>query len=173
MYHFIQTPLGEMLLRRADSSEEAEVLALMRSAATWLLEKCIPQWQGALTDKGVQVVHLRVEAGLAYLGSLNGQNMETVSIQWEDSFSWGEKGLDGSAGYIHGLAVSRELAGKGIGRSLLGWSMDFIKVRKPYVRLDCMAENPRLCRYYEEAGFSKVGQTGLPNGFKVNLYENH
>jgi ribosomal protein S18 acetylase RimI-like enzyme len=167
----IQTQLGEVLLRKAEKPDEAAVLAIMRDAAAWLEEKGIPQWKGVLTPKGEELVRERVKTGAAYLASLRGKNIGTLSIFWEDIFSWGEIGADGSAGYIHGLAVSRRFAGKEIGKDILNWAIEFIKTKKPRVRLDCMAENSRLCRYYEGMGFKYVNQKTFSTGFKINLYQ--
>jgi ribosomal protein S18 acetylase RimI-like enzyme len=74
-------------------------------------------------------------------------------------------------GYIHGLAILRKYAGQSLGREILNWAIDMVKKEKSLVRLDCMAENPRLCRYYEELGFQYVGQKSFPNGWQSNLYE--
>jgi GNAT superfamily N-acetyltransferase len=167
-----QTPAGEITFQQAQSpSDEGTVLHIMRDAAQWLEREGIPQWKGMLTPKGPDLVQQRVKAGVAYLAFLHGRAVGTVAILWDDAFSWAEKGTDGSAGYIHGLAVLREYAGKGIGREILRWAVGEIKARKPFVRLDCMAENPDLCRYYEEEGFIAQGQRVLSTGFKVRLYE--
>jgi RimJ/RimL family protein N-acetyltransferase len=41
---------------------------------------------------------------------------------------------------------------------------------KKFIRLDCMAENPALCAYYEQAGFTYCGET-RGKGWKAALYE--
>jgi ribosomal protein S18 acetylase RimI-like enzyme len=167
----ITTTIGELSIRKAEPGEEVKVLSLMREAALWLKEKGIPQWQGVLGVQGQEIASYRVKEGTAYLALLDQDNAGTVSIQWEDPFSWGKKGSDNLAGYIHGLAISRRFAGKEIGRKILKWSEETIRAQKSLVRLDCMAENPRLCRYYEDAGFIGVGEKIWPNGFKTKLFQ--
>lgn len=171
MTSIVQTSMGAMTIEKAVAGDEPAVLAIMRDAAAWLKERGVPQWSGMLTPKGPELVDHRVKKGVAYLASLNGEKIATVAILWEDAFTWDEKGGDGLAGYIHGLAILRKYSGKNLGRNLLKWAMDEIRAKRPVVRLDCMAENPRLCRYYEDMGFSFGGQKVLPTGFKVNLYE--
>ena len=39
-----------------------------------------------------------------------------------------------------------------------------------YLRLDCDANNSKLCNYYESKGFSKIKSISLPLG-KYNLYQ--
>ncbi len=160
-----------MAVEKAAAGDETAVLTVMRDAAAWLKESGIKQWSGMLTPKGEEVVHQRVKDGVAYLATLNGEKMGTVTILWEDFQIWDEKGRDGLAGYIHGLAILRKYSEKNVGRVILGWAVDRIKAEKSLVRLDCMAANPRLCRYYEEVGFQYVGQKSFPNGWKSNLYE--
>lgn len=41
---------------------------------------------------------------------------------------------------------------------------------RKYIRLDCMAENPGLCAYYEQAGFVYRGET-QGKGWQAALYE--
>jgi len=40
----------------------------------------------------------------------------------------------------------------------------------PLLRLDCIASNQRLCSYYENQGFVKVGEKQMPHSLN-NLYE--
>lgn len=171
MRSIVQTSMGPMTVEKAVAGDESAVLAVMRDAAEWLKERGVNQWNGMLTPKGPELVDHRVKTGVAYLAALNGEKMGTVAILWEDVFVWDEKGRDGLAGYIHGLAVLRKYAGKNLGREILKWAMDEISAQRPAIRLDCMAENPRLCHYYEELGFLNVGQKSYPNGWKSNLYE--
>jgi GNAT superfamily N-acetyltransferase len=147
------------------------VLGIMRDAAIWLEDSGIDQWRVILTPTFLQVVQDRIKGGVAYLASFKGEDIGTITIQFDDPYSWGEKGKDGLAGYIRGMAVLRKHSGKGIGREMLNWGMAVIRERRPFVRLDCMAENHRLCRYYEDLGFQSQGQKTLDNGLRTNLYE--
>src|SRR5579859_1765247 len=127
----VNTSIGPINIKRAGIQDEETVLGIMRDAAKWLQEKGIPQWEGVLTEKGRDLVHQRIEAGLAYVAAFNGENIGTVSIQWTDQYAWDGKGLDGSAGYIHGLAVLRRFAGKKVGLDILKWAMETIRAEKP------------------------------------------
>jgi ribosomal protein S18 acetylase RimI-like enzyme len=63
------------------------------------------------------------------------------------------------AGYVSGLVVRPAVSGKGIGRRLLDWACRQSEQRgKRFLRLDCWADNPRLCDYYEAAGFRPRGE---------------
>lgn len=171
MTSFVPIPADGVVFQKAREVDAPTVLAIMQDAARWLGARGIPQWQGMLTPRGPELVAHRVKEGVAHLAFLKGEAVGTITIIWDDEFSWAEKGKDGLAGYIHGLAVLREYAGKNLGREILRWAIGEIRARRSVARLDCMAENPALCRYYEKEAFIAQGQRVLPTGFKVTLYE--
>ena len=64
------------------------------------------------------------------------------------------------AGYVHRLAVPRR--GTGQGQRLLGWAAQQVTDRgRSHLRLDCVATNGELRRYYERLGFAYCGDTEL------------
>ena len=167
----LQTQLGDLVIRQAMPRDEDSVLGIMRDCAVWLEDSGIDQWKIILTPNFRQVVQDRIKGECAYLASANGEDIGTITIQYADPYSWGDKGKDEQAGYIRGMAVLRKYSGKGIGKAMLDWAEDLIRTKKSAVRLDCMAENYRLCRYYEAIGFNPVGEKTLDNGLKTKLYE--
>ncbi len=104
-----------------------------------------------------------------YLAKLCGRDVGTFALQWSDGETWG--GGAGDAGYVHGLAIRRDFAGRGLGRELLRWAEGRVTASgKTYLRLDCPAENRVLNKYYKSAGFSYRGEA-LVWGLKVSRYE--
>jgi len=74
-------------------------------------------------------------------------------------------------GYVHGIAIRRRLAGKGLGRELLRWADNrAASSGKKRLRLGCIAGNRGLNEYYERVGFSRRGRARVW-GLEVNLYE--
>ena len=72
---------------------------------------------------------------------------------------------------MHGLAIRRGEAGKGLGRRLLSWAEDRAgPAGKRFLRLDCAAPNRVLNVYYEQAGFRPRGRRTVW-GLEVCLYE--
>jgi len=70
----------------------------------------------------------------------------------------GRDATEDDALYLHGFAVRRALAGRGISLAMLTWAAERRReAGKPLLRLDCVAHNARLVRYYDEAGFSRRG----------------
>ena len=70
---------------------------------------------------------------------------------------WDEQPPD--AGYLHGLCVRRAGAEVGLGAALLDWAGRRVAAAgRRWLRLDCMAANPRLRAWYEGLGFSYRGE---------------
>lgn len=167
----IKTSIGDLTLRQAEESDKSLIIHIKQDAASWLESKGIHQWAGILMAPGEDMVYKRVHEGEVYLALKGAQAVGTISILWEDPISWGEQGLDGKAGYMHGIAILRQYAGKGVGRDIIRWASDLIHGKDKVVRLDCMAENPRINEYYRQLQFQHKGFQVLSTGFKVNLYE--
>jgi GNAT superfamily N-acetyltransferase len=143
------------------------VLSILEEAAQWLVYRGIDQWQpGSFSRRRIAD---RIERGEMYLAELRGRAVGTLALQWSDEETWGDVPAD--AGYVHGLAIRREFAGKGLGRELLRWAEERVAASdKKYLRLDCVAENRALNEYYRRAGFSYRGGA-LVWGLEVSLYE--
>lgn len=75
------------------------------------------------------------------------------------------------AGYVHRLMVDRTAAPRGLGRAMLDRAERRIAEEgRPYARLDCVADNPRLRGYYEGAGYTVVGEQPHKQGGKGSPY---
>jgi GNAT superfamily N-acetyltransferase len=102
-----------------------------------------------------------IPAGQVYLGCLAGEPVGTFVLRWSDEPVWGPD--DGAAGYLHRLAIRPAVAGQGIGARLISEAGQRARrYGRPWLRLDCDRDNPRLRAYYEALGFSYAGDvTGL------------
>lgn len=163
-----KTSLGPAKITRAYHDDIDIILTLWREAADWIASKGIDQWRAdSLHEETVknQLAHSEV-----YILKVEDQVLGSLAIQWSDPFIWGDLDNDES-GYVHRLVVRRAYRGHGIGRHLLDWAAQYIKQHgKRYIRLDCMADNPRLNEYYKGLGFVYIGRFD-GNGWSANLYE--
>lgn len=143
--------------RVAEILEDATALALSRGFDLWP----VPFPRDELLDL---IQHHEV-----YLLIIDGAAASTFRLQWSDPEWWGED--DGRAGYIHKLAVRRQLAGRGLGARMLGLAAERVLARgRDLLRLDTQAENPGLNRYYVRQGFRLV-KTVVVRNWPCNLYE--
>jgi RimJ/RimL family protein N-acetyltransferase len=164
----ITTPAGIITVTRALGSELEDVLAVLDSAAHWLLLKGISDpWRPGEWPRAKIIESM--ERGEVYFARLGQRNVATITLQWSDELFWPNYPAD--AGYIHRLAVATGFHGNEIGFQLLRWAE--LKAKedgKTYLRLNCMAANLGIRRYYERAGFIYRGDLREPRGL-ARLYE--
>ena len=153
-----------MNVRRARAEELDEAVAVLSEAAAWLRSRGIEQWPHPYPAEWVAA---SIERGETYLAREDGAVVGTITLRWADPAFWGEQ--PPVAGYVHGLAVRRDFAGRG--PELLEWAERRVrKAGRDLVRLDCRTDNARLRRYYEKQGFEHRGDTTV-HEFRTSLYE--
>ena len=164
--------LGVLTVVRAGIADYDAVMSILREAADWLSARGIQQWYHWYMDVGEQMLRELLEDHEVYLFERDNSPIGTLTIQWTDQEVWGERGLDGLAGYVHGIAVVRSAGGMRVGERMLEWAVATIAARgRRFARLDAMASNEALCRYYEQRGFHSVGTALLPGIFRTRLFE--
>ena len=161
----IDTPAGPLTVTRATAADVPAVLAVVRAAAAWVAARGSDQWAYYLTDDAAGLVAYRVGRHEVYLfRTPTGVAVATLCLQWADTAYWPDDGGDGRSGYVHQLAVDPAVGGRGVGAALLAWTADRVRLAgRSRLRLDCLAANADLCRYYDRQGFARAG-TAAPNG---------
>ncbi|GIP56692.1 N-acetyltransferase [Paenibacillus woosongensis] len=159
----------QLLVRPALHEEAPIILDLWQNSARWLNSKGIYQWRPEYFNLE-QVLEFMNDGSDVYLAEWNNEIVGTYILTWSDPFIWQE--LDNSeSGYIHRFAVHREYRGLDIGKYLLKNAEQQIRLKgKTWIRLDCMAENPRLNQYYRDCGFQYIRRID-GEGWSANLYE--
>lgn len=168
----LETPAGQLTITRAASADYDAVMTILREATDWLNARGIPQWEQWYWEVGERFLRERIDNHEVYLFRRGNTPVGTLTIQWSDSDVWGERGSDGLAGYIHGMAITRKVGGMGVGERMLKWAIDAIGGRgRRFARLDAMASNEQLCRYYQERGFRRLGTASVPGNVATQLFE--
>lgn len=160
----------QLTIVQAQPSELEAVLDILEEGAQWLTARGIHQWPvGAFRGNLRQLIADHLSQGEVYLAKVGGEAIGTLRLQWSDKPTWGE--MPDDAGYVHSLAIRRAFAGKAVGRQLLQWAENTVAANgRHYLRLDCMAANSALRRYYEQAGFTHRRDVE-DDGWKASLYE--
>jgi protein-tyrosine phosphatase len=134
----------------AVAADLATVVALDEESAAWL--------RGRGFDPGepprplAEIYRERLASGEVYLAWLGVDPAGMLTLQRTDPRVW--PGAPDDALYVHGLMVSRRHSGHRIGLRLLDWASGQVAAAgRPFLRLDCLANNPVLRAYYERAGF--------------------
>ncbi|GAB2582305.1 hypothetical protein GCM10027168_13860 [Streptomyces capparidis] len=136
--------------RQATASQVHTVLRVLDEAAAWLRERHIDQWPARFEAAWVEGAVARGETWLVHVG---GEVAGTATLDWSDPL-WTD--VEGSAGYLHRMAVRRRWAG--LGAAVLDWAGDTARGHgKEALRLDCVSGNHRLRAYYEARGFHHRG----------------
>lgn len=152
---------------RADPTDVEEIQFLLEGTRQWLLSKGINQYLYPFTRDWLTK---RISKHEVYLVSVSGLTLGTVTIQWSDEAIWGK--MPDDAGYIHQMAIRRDLKGHGLGLELLDWAEKRIASQhKRFARLDCWSENPKLCAYYDSAGYVFQRMVTTKYGRSLNLYQ--
>lgn len=168
----IQTAAGPLQIVQVGSESLDLIMTLLQEASDWLLSRGIHMWRRMHTAEGRVFVAARFATDEVYLVFHDGDAVATFSLRWEETTMWGEAGLDGQAGYLHGFTVSRQFGGQGVGLALLAWIDKQVEVRgRCCLRLNTAAGNPGICGYYERAGFRPCGVVSHVLGGMTQLYE--
>ncbi len=166
----IQTAAGPLTVTRAAATDVTDVLAVVHAAVDRLAAAGSTQWAYYRTADGAARVRDRIEQHEVYLARpAAGPPVGTLCLQWADPLYWPEDGDDGSAAYVHQLAVATPA--RGVGAALLAWAAARAAAAgRRRLRLDCLAANAGLCRYYAARGFRPAG-TVAPRGDLAQRWE--
>ena len=156
----IRGPEADTKLRVA-ASREAEVSAsIIEEVAAWGASQGFPSWTpGSFTgvdSLGMSRLRGDIAAGGLYLVWRGDSPVATFSLLERDPIYWPFAGDE--ALYLHRFGVRRLAAGAG--SHAVEWCLREARRReRSFVRLDCLADNPGIRRYYERFGFTAVDET--------------
>ncbi len=173
-------PVGGAWIRRAAPPDLDAAAAVLEDANRWLRSLGRTGWSEdsftALDGRGRAQLVKALRVGGLYMARLSvdapgrAEPAATVSLFDVDEVFW--PGAPRDALYLHKLAVARRFAGLGLGRAIVEWAADRARdAGRPFLRLDCPRDNPRVRAYYEQAGFAHRGDLTAAGGFEAALYE--
>ncbi|MBK8900757.1 MAG: GNAT family N-acetyltransferase [Anaerolineaceae bacterium] len=142
------TTVIDTKLARAD--DLPLVMAILAEAAAWLKAKGIDQWPSPLNEHWQRRMAEDIQREEVYTVGVVKNRLGIVRFTWADPY-WSDDNL---AGYVHSMAIRSNMHGQNLGGMMLFWAMMKAKREgKQFLRLDCLAGNGRLRRYYEAHGF--------------------
>lgn len=157
----------QFLIRFGKAEDVPAVLDIWREAYGFMVSINALLWTPDMFDSAAAERH--VAAGELVIGfDGKGAPSACMLLQKSDPFFWPDR-PEGSALYIHRVAVRRAEAGRGWPGRLLTWAA--IQGRGLPLRLDC-APRPKLMAVYESIGFVRVDDGPVTRGpFTVMRYE--
>jgi ribosomal protein S18 acetylase RimI-like enzyme len=167
----VDRSLRDVRIRRAGPDDFEPARTVLTLAAAWARDRGIERWWPVPFP--AERLRPALENGHLYVAESAGEIVGTLVFKWDDVKVWGEE--PPVAGYVHMLAVRRDRPVRGLGEILLAWSADRTRENgRPLLRLDCLATNESLIRYYEGVGFRRVRQVPRPypgDDRNVQLFE--
>jgi GNAT superfamily N-acetyltransferase len=154
------------IARAADTPENLRtIIGLREEASAWLSGKGTDQWQKPWPNRRRRDARIRrgLKRGATWIvRDEAGRAVATVSTATAPkSKVWREAECDLSvpAVYAHGLIVTRDFAGWGLGAELIDWTG--LRGHRDYgaewIRIDVWSSNLALHEYYTKRGFTSCG----------------
>lgn len=162
-------PEESITIIRGDVGRSEDVLELLREAAGWMESNGIKQWTpGQFNSNDITGYFSSREVYFAVDGdTLAGM----FTLQFSDPLYWGNKN-DENYAYLHRLTVAVPYRGLGLGERMLSFARLTAQERGCLgLRLDTVAHNVKLNRFYQSMGFRFMGMNEMDEGRLVNLYE--
>jgi GNAT superfamily N-acetyltransferase len=159
-----------MEVRAASQEDVATYADLGRAAQAWLRSRGLAQYVPAAHDEYAAAIAGRVASGTLHAVRDGGTAVGFFSLDPAASPWWPADGVP--ALYLAGMVVSHSARGRGVGGFIIRWCVsEASSLGCRFVRLDCHADNPWLCGYYESHGFALCGRIEQHPGYDGCLYQ--
>ena len=150
-----------MTVLRIVSAQEEDLgryLDLLEEVADWLEAREIKQWPPGHFRLAASYYAESIRQGSVQLAFVGDELVGALRFSLREPIVWPEI-VEEDAVYVYTVAVRRASADQGFGSRMLEWAADrAASLGRKYVRLDCMADNAFLARYYVRAGFEERGE---------------
>lgn len=104
-----------------------------------------------------------------FIGFIHNKSAVAMILQEQDSIFWSDST---PSLYLHKLAIRRKYSQKGLSKQMINWAKLRAKQHnKKYLRLDCAADRPKLCNFYEKQDFKKVREEVMFDKYPTAFYE--
>jgi ribosomal protein S18 acetylase RimI-like enzyme len=164
--------LRDYIISKASSSEEKQVINMLKQIAQWMKNHGINQWQFLLDGGDDEEIKEAVAKGNTYLLKKGNEIIGTFTLsdcqsEWDEHI-FGKEELSNSL-YLHRLAVLPQYMNQNLGTEVLTWIYTHFNSRKEYLKLDCVAQNTKLNHFYRSNGFTYIGETDGHSKYEMRL----
>ncbi|MBT8234958.1 MAG: GNAT family N-acetyltransferase [Bacteroidia bacterium] len=163
------------MIRRAKILEIPEILLLTQACAREMIGRDIYQWNESYPSEEVLVRD--IEKGQLYVLIETVEIIGIIALCTEideeyNSVEWLTQ--DSRNLYVHRLAVHPNYQGKGHARILMDFAEQYARDQKfVSIRLDTFSQNKRNQRFYEQRGYTRLGDVYFPtqSTYPFHCYE--
>ena len=153
----------EFRIVEAKPSDIETAYALFRQSTDWLKSKGLRGFDASefyFEPSYVESVKRSMGKGEFFFvhDATDNSLVGMFKLQFQDEFTWAERGLDEKTAYIHALRIDRDKRGQGLGYLVLAAVEKQLRKKGiAKLRIDCNVANKDLCGYYEKYGFVPQG----------------
>ncbi|MBT8183788.1 MAG: GNAT family N-acetyltransferase [Eudoraea sp.] len=163
------------MIRRAKILEIPDIMGIAKACAIHMIKQGIYQWNEDYPRKEVFENDLgRKELFVLETNGEIGGMITATSVMDEEYRPVDWLTNDGLPVYIHRLAVLPAIQGKGYARKLMDYAENLAR-KQGYtsVRLDTFSQNKRNQKFYEQRGYTKLGDIYFPkqSQYPFHCYE--
>jgi 8-oxo-dGTP diphosphatase len=170
-----------MQLRPLGDGEVDAFVALLEDAARWIHDRGIEQWRPGSMRAQREVFAAAQRRGELFVTEEAGVLTGGFSLTASPDPIWSDR-PEPSALYLGKLVVARDHTGAGLGERILAGAERIARERGVgWLRLDCVASNELLARYYQRQGYYPRGVVGgllrhdkrivFPRGVAVSSFD--
>ncbi|MCE2613488.1 GNAT family N-acetyltransferase [Flavobacteriaceae bacterium D16] len=160
------------MIRKAKLSEIAEIHELTQACGKEMANRGIFQWNESYPSKSV--LKTDILRGELYLLENPNDLLGIIALttlvdpEYEDVV-WLTPNQNNL--YVHRLAVAPPYQGKGYAQNLMSFGEAFArKGNYTSIRLDTFSQNPRNQKFYEQRGYTRLGNVYFPNQSDYPFY---
>lgn len=163
--------LKEFTIKIATHEDSSKVISMLKQIAKWMKDNDINQWRFLLDGGDDEEINQAIANQETYIVLNGNETVATFTLlskqsEW-DIHIWGEDSTSNSL-YLHRLAINPSYMNRGLGRRILAWIEDNATDIE-YLRLDCVAENPKLNSFYKNNEFDLVDITDGHSKYQKRL----
>ena len=145
------------LLTHAESTDVDAYVELLEAAARWMRERGIEQWRPGSMRAQRRLFAAAQAAGEVYVVRDGDALIGGAVLRAEPDPIWFDR-PEPSALYLGKLVVARDRVGGGLGARIVEACERIARERGvEWLRLDCVASNESLARYYQRFGYYPRG----------------
>ena len=145
-------------LVQAHRSDLCPYIDLLEAVAEWLAARGVRQYPPGAFRATSTYFGESIERGEVNWACIDGAHVGAIRLLNEDSTVWPDARV-AEAIYVNNLVVHRDWRHRGVGSGILECAEREASVMgKVFLRLDCVADNQFLRRYYADAGFMDRGE---------------
>lgn len=152
--------MNNISIKEATIEEVSTIKGILYDTAVWLNKKGSTQWAGLLKGQDVHNIQKAIERKEVFVACNNNEVIGTFAL-WDNQTEW-DIDLWGQENhsdyyYLHRIAVDRKRNEKRKGTILIEGAKSIAeKHQKKGIRLDCIASNDQLNRFYRSNNFKYV-----------------